>query len=192
MAGTCTDLTALRAAMAAFEHCELKKGARNLVFGDGNPAARLMIIGEAPSRDEDIEGRPFVGRSGQLLDRMLAAIGLSRDAIAAPDAAYITNVMPWRPPGNHDPDEDAIAMMRPFLMRHIAIVKPAVIIAAGNTACAALLGKRGILRLRGTWAEIEGVPVMPMIHPADLLRTPAARRDAWADLLAVKAKLRAP
>jgi len=189
IAAACPDLAALHAAMAAFDHCELKKGAHNLVFSDGNPAARLMIIGEAPGRDEDIEGRPFVGRAGQLLDRMLAAIGLSRTAEAALDAAYITNVMPWRPPGNRDPEEEEIAMMRPFLVRHIAIVKPAVIIVTGNTACAALLGKRGISRLRGHWAEAEGVPVMPMTHPAYLLRNPAAKRGAWADLLAVKAKL---
>jgi DNA polymerase len=189
MAEACTDLTALKAAIDAFEHCELKKGARNLVFSDGNPAARLMVIGEAPGRDEDIAGRPFVGHAGQLLDRMLGAIGLSRGAEEALDAAYITNVMPWRPPANRDPDEEEIAMMRPFLARHIALVKPAVIIATGNIACTALLGKRGILRLRGNWVQTQGIPVMPMTHPAYLLRNPAAKREAWADLLAVKAKL---
>lgn len=192
MAKASADLPSLRAAMEAFELCELKKGARNLVFCDGNPAARLMIIGEAPGRDEDMEGRPFVGRAGQLLDKMLAAIGRSRKADDPAKAAYITNVLPWRPPGNRDPSPEEIAMMLPFLSRHIALVNPSVIIATGNTSCAALLGQRGILRLRGTWAEVQGIPLMPMTHPAYLLRNPVAKREAWADLLAVKARLAAP
>lgn len=189
-AAPCTDLASLRAALEAFDHCELKKGARNLVFADGNPAAPLMIIGEAPGRDEDIEGRPFVGTSGQLLDKMLAAIGHDRRAEDARKAAYITNVMPWRPPGNRDPSEDEIAMMRPFLERHIALVKPRVIIAMGNTSCMALFGKSSVLRLRGTWETAQGIPVMPMAHPGHLLRNPAAKREAWADLLDVQARMR--
>ncbi|MGB3281009.1 MAG: uracil-DNA glycosylase [Pseudorhodobacter sp.] len=188
-AEACADLTALRAALGAFEHCELKKGARNLVFCDGNRNAPLMVVGEAPGREEDLEGRPFVGRAGQLLDKMLGAIGHSRTAQQADKAVYITNVLPWRPPGNRDPSEEEIAMLQPFLARHIALIKPRVIIALGNTSCTALLGQRGILRLRGTWAETQGIPVMPMAHPAYLLRIAAAKREAWADLLEVQARL---
>lgn len=179
------DLEGLRAAMATFEHCDLKRGARNLVFADGTPGARVMIIGEAPGRDEDREGRPFVGRAGQLLDRMLAAIDLSRDA-----SVYITNVLPWRPPQNRDPKPEEIAMMQPFLHRHIALAKPDMLVIVGNHSCQALLGKRGITRLRGDWTEALGKPALPMFHPAYLLRTPAAKRETWADLLSLKARLR--
>jgi uracil-DNA glycosylase family 4 len=182
------SLEDLRAAMAAYEHCELKKGARNLVFCDGDPAARVMIIGEAPGREEDLQGRPFVGPAGQLLDRMLAAIDMSRDATLAP--VYITNVLPWRPPQNRDPKPEEIAMMRPFLERHVALAKPDYLVLFGNISCQAVLGKRGITRLRGAWSEAFGLPTLPMVHPAYLLRTPAAKRDAWADLLALKARLR--
>lgn len=189
-AAACADLAALRAALEGFAHCELKKGARNLVFADGNAAAPLMILGEAPDRDEDLEGRPFAGRAGQLLDKMLAAVGRDRRSEDARQAAYLSTVLPWRPPGNRDASEEEMAMMQPFLFRHIALVKPRVIIAMGNTACAALLGKRGILRLRGTWGAVQDIPVMPMTHPVDLLRNPAAKREAWADLLAVQARLR--
>ncbi|WGW04813.1 uracil-DNA glycosylase [Tropicibacter oceani] len=180
------DLAGLRAAMEAFEHCELKRGARNLVFCDGNPAGRVMIIGEAPGRDEDRIGKPFVGKAGQLLDRMLAAIDLSRD-----DSVYITNVLPWRPPQNRDPKPDEIAMMLPFLQRHIALVDPDLLVIAGNISCQALLGKRGITRLRGQWTEVAGRPALPMFHPAYLLRTPAAKREAWADLLELRTRLEA-
>ena len=148
-----------------------------------------MIIGEAPGRDEDLVGRPFVGRAGQLLDRMLVAIGLNRAAEITADAVYITNVVPWRPPQNRDPTPDEIAMLLPFLERHVALVKPDVIILMGNISCQAALGKRGITRLRGDWVEAFDVPAMPMVHPAYLLRTPSAKREAWADLLAIKAGL---
>lgn len=182
-------LEELRAALAAYEHCELKRGARNLVFADGNPAARVLILGEAPGRDEDQEGLPFVGRAGQLLDRMFAAIGLSRTSPDPATALYITNVLPWRPPQNRDPEPEEIAMMRPFVERHIALVDPDVIVAMGNTPCLALLGTKGILRLRGNWSQALGLPVLPMAHPAYLLRTPLAKREAWADLLSLKARL---
>ena len=152
--------------------------------------ARVMVVGEAPGRDEDLEGRPFVGQAGQLLDRMLAAIGLAREATDREAAVYITNVLPWRPPQNRDPDAGEIAMMRPFLERHIALARPDVLILMGNHACDALLQRKGILRLRGQWAEAVGMPAMPMTHPAYLLRNPAAKREAWADLLAVQARLR--
>ncbi len=181
------DLDALRAAMERFEHCDLKRGARNMVFSDGIPGARVMIVGEAPGRDEDREGRPFVGRAGQLLDRMLAAIDMGRDRADAP--VYITNVLPWRPPQNREPKPDEIAMMRPFLERHIALAKPEVLVVMGNAGAQALLGKRGITRLRGQWGEALGLPVLPMVHPAYLLRNPTAKREAWADLLALKVRL---
>ena len=183
-------LADLRDAIAAFDLCELKKGARNTVFADGNPAARVLILGEAPGREEDLEGRPFVGRAGQLLDRMLAAIGLDRTSDDRARAVYITNVMPWRPPANRDPSPEEIAMMLPFVERHIALVAPQVLVLMGNTPCAAILGRRGILRLRGQWQTALGLPVLPMTHPAYLLRTPSAKREAWANLLDLQAKLR--
>jgi len=182
-----TTLEALKDAMAAFDLCDLKQGARNLVFADGNPAARVMIIGEAPGREEDRVGRPFVGDAGQLLDRMLAAIDMGRENADAP--VYITNTLPWRPPQNREPRPDEIAMLKPFLLRHIALVDPQILILMGNTACQAMLGKRGILRLRGNWTEAAQRPALPMCHPAYLLRTPSAKRDAWADLLSLKSRL---
>lgn len=184
------SLEALREAIAAFDLCEVKKGARNTVFADGNPKARVLILGEAPGADEDREGRPFVGRAGQLLDRMFAAIGLSRASPDAESALYITNVMPWRPPGNRDPEPAEIAMMLPFVERHIALVDPQVIVVVGNTPLFALTGTKGILRARGTWSQALGKPLLPMTHPAYLLRTPSAKREAWADLLSLQARLR--
>ncbi len=186
-AAAAEDLVGLRQALESYEHCELKLGARNLVFSDGLDSADLMIVGEAPGRDEDRIGKPFVGRAGQLLDKMLAAIGYGRAREDAP--VYITNVMPWRPPQNRDPKPDEIAMMLPFLERHIALVQPKVLIVMGNISCQALLGKRGITRLRGEWVETQGCPALPMFHPAYLLRTPAAKKDTWSDLLSVKQRL---
>jgi len=183
------DLSELRTAMDAYDHCELKRGARQLVFSDGQPNARVMIIGEAPGRDEDIQGKPFVGRAGQFLDLMFSHIALSRTSPDAEHALYITNVLPWRPPQNRDPNEDEIAMMRPFLNRHVELVAPEVLVIMGNHACQALLGRRGITRLRGNWTEAIDRPALPMFHPAYLLRNPAAKREAWADLLALKARL---
>lgn len=183
-------LDALRNALAAFEHCELKRGARNLVFADGNPKARVLILGEAPGVEEDREGRPFVGRAGQLLDRMFAAIGLARTSPDPETALYITNTLPWRPPQNRDPSLDEIAMMRPFVERHIALVNPDVIVLVGNTPLQTILNTKGILRARGIWTEALGKPVLPMTHPAYLLRNPIAKREAWADLLSLQARLR--
>ena len=188
-AASAQDLAALKAAMQAYPHCELRKGARNLVFCDGVPGSRVMIIGEAPGREEDRVGKPFVGRAGQLLDRMLAAIDLGRDREGA-GSVYITNVLPWRPPQNRDPKPVEMAMMMPFLLRHIALAKPELLVVMGNISCHALLGKRGITRLRGQWAKAAGLPVIPMFHPAYLLRNPAAKREAWADLLDLQARLR--
>ena len=189
MAETAGSLDALQAALAGFEYCELKRGARNLVFSDGNPAAQVMIVGEAPGRDEDQQGKPFAGRAGQLLDKMLAAIGLDRQSQEPANAAYITNVVPWRPPQNREPSPDEIAMLTPFLLRHIALIKPTVVVAMGNISCQALLGKRGISKLRGQLQNSRDIDVIPMFHPAYLLRNPSAKKLAWADLLMLKAKL---
>ncbi len=178
------SLEELKDALDAFEHCELRRGARNLVFADGTPGSRVMIIGEAPGREEDREGRPFVGSAGTLLDKMLAAIGLSRA-----ENVYITNVLPWRPPQNREPKPEEIAMMRPFVQRHVQLAAPEILILMGNISCDAGLHKRGITRLRGKWAESYGLPAMPMFHPAYLLRQPDAKREAWADLLEIKARL---
>ena len=192
LASAAPSLAALQDALATYDHCDLKKGARTLVFCDGNPEARVMLIGEAPGRDEDMQGKPFVGRAGQLLDLMVSHIGLNR---ASPDPAaglYITNVLPWRPPQNRDPKPEEIAMMLPFVERHVELANPDLIVLMGNHACQALLGRRGITRLRGQWTEAMGRPALPMLHPAYLLRNPAAKREAWADLLSLQARLRAP
>lgn len=184
------SLAALRSALESFEQCELKKGARNLVFGDGNPSARVMIISEAPNVEEDREGRSFVGPAGVLLDKMFDAIGLSRGNPDATLAIYITHALPWRTPQDRAPHPEEIAMMQPFLARHIALVNPEVIVVMGNAPMQAVLNDTGILRARGTWGQAFGKPVLPMAHPSHLLRTPAAKSQAWADLLALRAKLR--
>ncbi|GAB5430716.1 MAG: uracil-DNA glycosylase [Epibacterium sp.] len=184
LAKTAQALPSLRAALEQFEHCDLKRGARNLVFSDGQAGARVMIIGEAPGRDEDLQGKPFVGRAGQLLDKMLDAIDLSREK-----NVYITNVLPWRPPQNRDPLPAEISMLVPFLERHVALAEPDILVLMGNISCQAVLGKRGITRLRGTWSEAWGKPVIPMFHPAYLLRQAHAKRQAWADLLELRARL---
>ena len=184
-ANSADSLDALRAAMEAFDLCDLKRGARNMVFSDGIAGAPVMIIGEAPGRDEDRIGKPFVGASGVLLDKMFGAIGMGRTNADAP--VYITNTLPWRPPHNRDPKPEEIAMMKPFLLRHIALASPKVLVVMGNWACQTLLAKRGITRLRGQWTEAVDIPTLPMCHPAYLLRNPEAKRDAWADLLSLKA-----
>lgn len=183
------DLPALASALASFPLCDLQRGARNLVFADGQPGARLMLIGEAPSREEDRTGRPFVGPAGELLDRMLAAIGMGREAARPEDAVYAATLLPWRTPGDNAPTTGNIAMMLPFLERHIALANPEVIVLMGNGPCQALLKRSGINRLRGQWSEVFGRPALPMLHPAQLLQKPAAKREAWADLLALKARL---
>ena len=189
-AAAASDLPALSAAMEAFEHCELKRGARSFVFGDGNPAARVMIISDAPSREEDRAGRPFVGRVGQLLDRMFDAIQMGRAHEDTARSLYVTTALPWRPPSNRAPDASEIATMLPFLERHVALADPYVLILMGNTPCQALMGRNGISRLRGTWGEVLGKPCLPMLHPEHLLRNPIAKREAWADLLELNAHLR--
>ncbi|MDE2576631.1 MAG: uracil-DNA glycosylase, partial [Rhodospirillales bacterium] len=174
---------ALRAALAGFDGCPLAATATNLVFDDGNPDSGLMLIGEGPGAEEDRAGKPFVGPSGQLLDRMLASIGLDRTKV------LITNLIPWRPPGNRNPTDAEIAVCLPFLRRHIALVRPRHLVLLGALATHALTGdKAGIRRMRGKWVKLTvpgldtPVPALPMLHPAYLLRTPGAKRDAWADL----------
>lgn len=172
----------------------LRETATNLVFADGRPGAPLMIIGEAPGADEDRQGKPFVGVSGQLLDRMLDSIGLDR-AAEAPDAAvYITNILPWRPPGNRNPTEAEIALFLPFVLRHIALARPRHLLLLGGVSAKALLrAKDGITRLRGRWHSLETeagpLPALPSWHPAYLLRNPSAKRDSWADLLLLRRSL---
>ena len=183
------NLSELKAAIENFPYCDLKYGARNAVFSAGSPSAKIMIIGEAPGREEDFKGEPFVGRAGQLLDKMLFSIGLSREASDAEKSVYITNVMPWRPPENREPTQDEIDMMLPFLKRHIELVKPDVLVAMGNISCQSLIGRRGITKIRGIWAEAFGLPVLPMLHPAYLLRNPVAKREAWFDLLSLREKV---
>lgn len=190
LAGKATTLAELRDALASFDGCNLKFTAKNLVFADGNPQAGLMLVGEAPGRDEDIEGLPFVGRSGQLLNRMLAAIGLDRDS------TYIANVIPWRPPGNRTPTPHETEICRPFIERQIELVNPKVLVSLGSPSSKTLLKTtESILRMRGNWrvhTTASGViiPAMPTLHPAYLLRTPAHKRLAWRDFLEVKMKLR--
>ena len=183
-------LTELEQLQAQFDLCELKKGARSHVFAGGNPHARVMILGEAPDIEEDREGKPFVGAPGQMLDRMFASIGLSRSDLDAQNAVYLANVMPWRPSGNREPEPEELAMMLPFVERHIALVDPEVIVVMGNAALFALTGAKGILRKRGTWDVAFGKPILPMLHPAHLLRNPLAKREAWADLLALQHRLK--
>ncbi|MEQ8388679.1 MAG: uracil-DNA glycosylase [Alphaproteobacteria bacterium] len=191
-AAAATSLAELRAVIEAFDGCALKDTASHTVFADGNPEAPIMIIGEAPGAEEDRKGLPFVGAAGQLLDRMLASIGLDRKS------AYISNVLPWRPPGNRQPTSAEITTCLPFIERHIELAAPRLVVLAGGTAAKALLGTRtGIMRLRGKWAEIQTahlpapVPAMPIFHPAYLLRTPSAKREAWRDLLEIGKRLEA-
>lgn len=187
-ANSATDLTELNAALTNFGLCDLKKGARNTLFCNGNSAAHIMIVSDPPSRDEDIQGKSFVGVAGNLLDKMLAAIGLSRDATDAAKAVYITSAVPWRTPQNREPTADEMAMLAPFLHRHIQLAAPKILIAMGNTPCQMLLGRRGITRMRGQWGNAQNLPVMPMVHPEYLLRNPTAKREAWMDLLEIKSK----
>lgn len=181
----------LKAAVEAFTGCGLKQFASRTVFADGNPAARVMFIGEAPGADEDRQGLPFVGVSGKLLDRMIESVGLSRER-----NAYITNVVFWRPPGNRAPSDEEIAACLPFVTRHIELVDPAVLVLVGGLAAKTLLAKPlGITKLRGHWHEYETpglsrpVPTMALFHPAYLLRSPQQKRFAWRDLLAIRQKL---
>jgi uracil-DNA glycosylase family 4 len=190
LAAQAQTIEALAALVAGFDACPLKRTATNTVFADGNPAAPILIVGEAPGTDEDRIGKPFVGRAGQLLDRMLTAIGLDRTGV------QITNVIYWRPPGNRKPTAAEIASCLPFVFRHIVLSQPKILVLAGGTAASSLLDMaEGITRLRGRWFDLAvpgldaPVPTLPMFHPAFLLRSPERKREAWRDLLALKAKL---
>jgi uracil-DNA glycosylase family 4 len=181
-------LDELRAVLDRFEGCALKATATQLVFADGNPQARLMFVGEAPGRDEDIEGLPFVGRSGKLLDRMLAAIGLDRTSV------YIANIVPWRPPGNRTPTPQESQICLPFISRQIELADPDILVCLGGPSAQTLLGiKEGITKTRGRWFSFDTgkreIRAMPTFHPAFLLRSPLQKRFAWRDFLAIKKAL---
>ena len=190
LAAAAKTLEELVEALAAFDGCALKKTATNLVFADGNPAARIMFVGEAPGADEDRAGKPFVGVSGQLLDRMLAWIGLDRTKF------YITNIVFWRPPGNRTPTSEEVAACLPFVARHIELVAPAILVPVGGPATEALLRRgEGIGKSHGRWYDYQTpglaapIPAMPIFHPAFLLRAPAQKRAAWRDLLSLEQKM---
>jgi uracil-DNA glycosylase len=183
-ARTAPSLEALRALLENFDGCALKHTATRLVFADGNPQARVMFVGEAPGRDEDIEGLPFVGRSGKLLDRMIAAIGLDRSK------AYIANVIPWRPPGNRTPTPQETQICLPFIQRQIELVNPDVLVTLGNPSTQTLLSTReGIMRTRGKWFDYDTgtrtIRAIATFHPAYLLRSPSYKRMSWQDLRAI-------
>ncbi|MCC6468735.1 MAG: uracil-DNA glycosylase [Alphaproteobacteria bacterium] len=191
LAQAARDLAELQDALRAFDGCQLKQTATNLVFGDGNPKAKVMLVGEAPGADEDRQGKPFVGVSGQLLDRMLAWIGLDRSAF------YITNQVYWRPPGNRKPTDAEVASCQPFVMRHIELVLPEVLVLVGGAATRTLLGRAdGVMKLRGHWFDYASaglprpIPTMVILHPAFLLRTPSFKRETWRDLLAIEQRLK--
>ena len=188
IAAAATTLEQLRIAMDAYDGCVLKHRATQLVFADGNPEAKIMLVGEGPGEQEDKQGKPFVGRAGQLLDRMLGAIGLDRSTV------YIANMVPWRPPGNRNPTPDELAQCAPFLHRQVELVNPKLLVTLGNVPTQALFAtNQGITRMRGQWKTLEinswSGPVLPTLHPAFLLRTPGAKAQAWKDMLSLKAAM---
>jgi len=183
-AKSAASLAELKAILDRFEGCALRSTATQLVFADGNPDSRVMFVGEAPGRDEDIEGLPFVGRSGKLLDRMIAAIGLDRTKV------YIANVIPWRPPGNRTPTPQETQICLPFIQRQIELVDPDVLVTLGNPSTQTLIGTReGIMRTRGKWFDYDtgtrSIRALPTFHPAYLLRSPSYKRMSWQDLRAI-------
>ena len=189
VATSCNTLEELKAAIEAFDGGLLKRSAKNTVFADGVAGADLMVVGEAPGADEDQAGKPFVGESGQLLDKMLAAIDRSRES-----NAYISNIVPWRPLGNRTPDPAVINMCLPFIQRHIELAKPKAILILGGVSAKSLLGtEESITRIRGKWRDLtfsgQKYAAIPTYHPAYLLRQPAQKGMAWRDLLSIKAKL---
>ncbi len=190
LAQSAATLDDLAGTFAAFDGCDLKATATNFVFADGNPDGRIMFIGEAPGAEEDRQGLPFVGPAGRLLDLMLAAIGLDRTGV------YITNILPWRPPGNRNPSDAETAACLPFIERHIELAAPEILIPVGGTAAKALLNTReGIMKLRGRWLTYTTprmdavIPTRAILHPAYLLRSPAQKRDTWRDLIAIRRRL---
>ncbi len=190
-AATAPDLATLRALMERFDGCALKATATRMVFADGNPQAKIMFVGEAPGRDEDIEGLPFIGRSGKLLDLMLAAIGLNRGN------CYIANVIPWRPPGNRDPSPQETQICLPFIKRHIELVNPDILVTLGNPSTQCLMQSReGIMKTRGRWRDYDTgtrtIRALATFHPAYLLRQPSYKRMAWLDLRSIAVALKSP
>lgn len=190
LAAAAPTLEALRATMDAYEGCTLKKRATQLCFADGNPEAEIMLVGEGPGEQEDIQGKPFVGRAGQLLDRMLKAIGLDRTTV------YIANMVPWRPPGNRDPSPEELALCMPFLIRQVELVAPKFLVTLGNVPTKSLFQtSSGITRMRGQWRELEignhRVRSLATLHPAYLLRTPASKALAWRDMLSLRQAMEA-
>jgi uracil-DNA glycosylase len=190
-AKTAKTLDELRAALARFDGCALKTTAMNLVFADGNPEARVMFVGEAPGAEEDREGLPFVGRSGKLLDRMLAAVGLNRTSV------YIANIVPWRPPGNRTPTPQESATCLPFIKRQIELVNPDILVCLGKPSMQTLLGiTEGIRGVRGRWFDFDTgtrtIKALVTFHPAYLLRSPLEKRHSWRDMLALKKALNTP
>lgn len=187
LAAGADSLDALREAMARFTGSPLRETATNMVFADGVVGAPVMVVGEAPGAEEDRLGRPFVGASGRLLDRMFASIGLARE-----ENLYITNILPYRPPGNRTPTDAELNLFLPFVLRHVALARPRFLVLAGGVAAKGLLRQReGITRLRGRWHQVslfdgQVIPALPTLHPAYLLRNPLAKRDAWADLLLLR------
>jgi uracil-DNA glycosylase len=188
LAARAQTLDELQAILGAYDGCGLKLRATQLVFADGNPQAEIMLIGEAPGAEEDRQGKPFVGKSGQLLDRMLQAIGLDRTKV------YIANTVPWRPPGNRPPTPEEIALCLPFLQRQVELVAPRIVLTLGGPAMQTVFQTSvGIIKMRGKWSEVtignHKVEAMPTLHPAYLLRNPPAKQQAWRDLLSLKMKM---
>ena len=183
-----SSLDQLKSFMSDFKGCELYKSSTNMVFSDGNPNSEIMLIGEAPGHDEDIQGKPFVGRSGKLLDKMLEAIELNREKV------YIANIIPWRPPSNRRPTDEEIEICLPFIKKHIELIKPKVLMLLGSTATFALLkNTEGITKIRGKWVDLNlnsiSVPTLPTFHPAFLLRQPGQKKHVWEDLKNLKNKV---
>ena len=183
-----SSLEELKSYMSDFKGCELYKSSTNMVFSDGNPKSEIMLIGEAPGHDEDIQGKPFVGRSGKLLDKMLEAIELNREKV------YIANIIPWRPPNNRRPTDEEIETCLPFIKKHIELINPKVLMLLGSTATFALLkNTEGITKIRGKWVDLNfntiSVPTLPTFHPAFLLRQPAQKKHVWEDLKSLKNKV---
>lgn len=188
IAAHCDTLEMLKEALDGFTACPLKQTAKSLVFGDGNPDAKLMLIGDVPGRDEDLQGLPFVGNVGDLLDRMLASIGLDRTS------TYLTNLLPWRPPGNRTPTEAELAMCQPFIERHIELINPDYVVFLGGVCAKQLLDvPQSIMRLRGKWTTYSmgdtSIPALPTFHPGYLMRQPSHKRLTWRDLLLLQEKL---
>jgi DNA polymerase len=192
-ADDCHTLSELKGKLESMD-CPLKRGARTTVFSDGNPRSRIMLIGEAPGRDEDMQGVPFVGRSGKLLDKILNLIGMDRQSDDPDHSVYITNVLPWRPLENRTPSVDEIVPLLPFVHQHIRLINPAILVLVGGIAAKYILGtNQGITRLRGIWSQYEkyniSIPVMPVLHPAYLLRSPLMKRQTWQDFLDIQEKI---